>query len=74
MDVDREFDTDEFFQTLSSGNNTYTDDTDHDPWNEVRRKRNKKRKASGSPSWIKQDDTIVPRPPTTFSFSFAHPN
>jgi hypothetical protein len=46
MDVDREFDTDEFFQALSSGNNTSTidtDDTDHDPWNEVRRKRNKKK-------------------------------
>ena len=47
MDVYREFDTDEFFQALSSGNNTSTidtDDTDHDPWNEVRRKRNKKKK------------------------------
>ena len=47
MDIDREFDTDEFFQALSSGNNTSTidtEDTDHDPWNEVRRKRNKKKK------------------------------
>lgn len=63
MDVDREFDADEFFQALSSGNNTSTDDTEQDPWNEVRRKRSKKRKASGSPSWINQDDTIVPPPP-----------
>lgn len=45
MDVDREFDRDEFFQALSSGNNTSTidaNDTDNDSWNEVRTKRNKK--------------------------------